>query len=282
MKIQALIGGTGYLSCYKCGMEMDFRLEDEIMAMEVLNNVYGSYAAEAAGISTVKNIKDMGTGQTAQTAQKPQRGKHENMADYVSRLTKLAPSVEFRVGSTFPSAKSGKTLTINPGILKKMQNDPEQEKETKELIKGVEFMTKMMDGIYKASGRRVVFRHSYIDENGKYSSFAYIKKEDKLSPKLRKERRKNSVNLIKRIKEKTAKRKEELSEGKKAVKAEEKPAYGRAKEFLDEKLAASKDGMIHLDNTDFKKLIEAAKGIGAGKTDAEGQTHVGGNLDLQV
>ena len=47
-----------------------------------------------------------------------------------------------------------------------MQNDPKKEKDMKDLIKGVESATKLMDGIYKASGWSVVYRHSYIDENG--------------------------------------------------------------------------------------------------------------------
>lgn len=85
-----------------------------------------------------------------------------------------------------------------------MRNDPEQEKETKELLKGVEFMTKMMDGIYKGSGWKVVFRRSYIDENGKFSSISCVRNEFgyKLSIKLRGERRKNSERLIRRIREK--------------------------------------------------------------------------------
>lgn len=123
---------------------------------------------------------------------------------YVKELAKLVPSVEFRVGNTFSSAKNSKTLAINPALVEKMRNDPEQEKETKELLKGVEFMTKMVDGIYKGSGWKVVFRRSYIDENGKFSSISCVRNEFgyKLSIKLRTERRKNSERLIRRIREK--------------------------------------------------------------------------------
>lgn len=62
----------------------------------------------------------------------------------------------------------------------------------------------MMDGIYKGSGWKVVFRHSYIDENGKFSSISCVRNEFgyKLSIKLRAERRKNSERLIRRIREK--------------------------------------------------------------------------------
>jgi len=140
--------------------------------------------------------------------------KSKNTADYVKELAKLVPSVELKIGNAFQTTKSGKTLTINPKLLEKMQNDPEQEKEMKELIKGVESMTKLMDGINKASGWTVVYRHSYIDENGKYREIAYVRNDFMLnmSDKLRKERRKNSEKLIERAKEKAVAKKEELQE----------------------------------------------------------------------
>lgn len=128
----------------------------------------------------------------------------KNKELYVKELAKLVPSVEFSMGNTFSSAKNSKTLAISPALVEKMRNDPEQEKETKELLKGVEFMTKMVDGIYKGSGWKVVFRRSYIDENGKFSSISCVRNEFgyKLSIKLRAERRKNSERLIRRIREK--------------------------------------------------------------------------------
>ena len=46
----------------------------------------------------------------------------------MDELAKLVPSVELKVGNSFSTAKSGKTLTINPQLLEKMQNDPEKEK----------------------------------------------------------------------------------------------------------------------------------------------------------
>ena len=132
--------------------------------------------------------------------------------DYLNELSKLAPSVKFRIGITHASAKSGKTLTINPKLMERMQNDPEFEKEMKELIKGVELMTKFSESLNKATGRTTVFRHGYIDENGKYSHIAIVRNEAgyKMSAKLREERRRASENLAKRIKERTAKRKREL------------------------------------------------------------------------
>ena len=37
----------------------------------------------------------------------------------------------------------------------------------KELIKGVESAVNMLDSVMNASGWSVVFKHDYIDENGK-------------------------------------------------------------------------------------------------------------------
>ena len=140
------------------------------MAMEVMNS-YGSYAMQyMTGNSTASGTKKKDTEQTAETANS---SKSKSTADYASELEKLVPSVDFGVGSSVSSAKSGKTLTINPQLLKKMQNDPAQEKETKELIRGVESAMNLIDSITKASGWTCVYKHSYIDENGKYHSVGH-------------------------------------------------------------------------------------------------------------
>ena len=209
--------------------------------------------------------------------------KSKSTTEYARELAKLAPSVEFKVGNSFQTAKTGQTLTINPKILEKMQNDPEKEKEMKELIRGVESMTKLVDGINKASGWKTVFRHSYIDENGKYCHIALVRNEFgyKMSEKLREERRKNAEKLIEKTKEKAAKKKEELEEMKEA-KAAGKSAYSKAEQLLDEKISASKDGMIYLNDTDFKTIMEAVKEDNADKTRTKEQREVGGNLDLKI
>ena len=149
-----------------------------------------------------------------------------------------------------------------------MQNDPEQAKETKELIRGVESATKLMDGIYKASGWTVVYRHSYIDENGKYCAIACVRNDFMLnmSDKLREERKKNSEELIEKAKEK----------------AQEKSAYNKAEQLLEEKIASSKDGTIYLYDTDMKTIIEAAKEDNAGKASTKQQAQAGANMDLKA
>ena len=167
------------------------------MAMEITNN-YSSYAAQSNAAGSTKKKETESTSETAGSS------KSRSTSDYVNELAKLVPSVELKVGNSFSTAKSGKTLTINPQLLEKMQNDSEQEKEMKELIKGVESAVNMLDSVMNASGWTVVFKHDYIDENGKYRQIALVRNDFMLnmSDKLREERRKNSEKLIEKSKEK--------------------------------------------------------------------------------
>ena len=138
--------------------------------------------------------------------------KSQNLADYASELAKLAPSVQVKVGGGFSSARSGKTLTLNPGLLNKMQHDPQMEKDMKEMIKGVEFITKFVDGLYKSSGKTLVYRHSYIDADGKYRCISQVKdgRSYNMSVKLRQERQKNSQKLIARSRQRARKSRKSL------------------------------------------------------------------------
>ena len=257
------------------------------MAMEITNN-YSSYAAQGMAGSTKKKE----TGKTQETAE---GSKSRSTAEYADELAKLVPSVDFMVGNGCSSAKSGKTLTINPKLLEKMQNDPEQAKETKELIRGVESAMNLIDSINKASGWTVVYKHSYIDENGKYHSVGHYRNDFMLnmSDKLREERKKNSEKLLERAKEKAAEKKEKLEETleeKQAAEAEEVTAekteggsaYNKAEQLINEKMAASKDGTIYLSDADMKTIIEASQEEDAGKTTVKDQPQVGANLDLKI
>ena len=255
------------------------------MAMEITNN-YSSYAAQGMAGNTKKK-------ETDNTQERAESSKSKNTAEYANVLAKLVPSVDFKVGNGCSSAKSGKTLTVNPQLLEKMQNDPEQAKETKELIRGVESAMNLIDSINKASGWTVVYKHSYIDENGKYHSVGYYRNDFMLnmSDKLREERKKNSEKLLEKTKEKAAEKKEKLEEAleeKKAAeegteeKVQEKSAYNKAEQLINEKMAASKDGTIYLHDTDMKTIIEAAQEEDAGKTAVKDQPQVGANLDLKI
>ena len=262
------------------------------MAMEITSN-YSSYVPQGMSESgSISNTKKKGTEKTQETAG---NSKSKGTAEYVNELSKLAPSVEFKVGNSFSTAKSGITLTINPQLLEEMQSNPEKEKEMKELIKGVESAVNMLESVNKASGWTVVYKHCYIDENGKFRSIAYLRNDFMLnmSDKLREERRKNSEKLIEKTKEQAAEKEEKLEETleeKKAAeseegtekKAEEESAYHKAEQLLEEKIASSKDGTIYLYDTDMKTIMEAAKEDHAGKANTKQQAQVGANMDLKA
>ena len=244
------------------------------MAMEITNN-YSSYAAQSmAGSNAASSTKKKETEKTSETTG---NSKSRSTSDYVNELAKLVPSVELKAGNSFSTAKSGKTLTINPQLLEKMQNDPEKEKEMKELIRGVESAVNMLDSVMNASGWSVVFKHDYIDENGKYCQIALVRNDFMLnmSDKLREERKKNSEKLIEKTKEKAAEKKTEQAE-------EGTAAPNKAEQLLEEKMADSKDGTVYLNDTDIRTIIEAAQEEDAGKTVVKDQPQVGANLDLKI
>ena len=286
------------------------------MAMAINRNQnYGSCAMQSMGRSGAAGDTKMK--ETERTQETAGSGRSKSTAEYANEIAKLAPSVEFKVGNSFSTAQSGITLTVNPQLLEKMQNDPEKEKEMKELIKGVESAVNMLENTCKASGWTVVYKHSYIDENGKYRSIACLRNDFMLnmSDELREERRKNSEKLIEKTKEKAAEKKEKLEETleekKEAktkaeakteteTKAEAKAAaktgteegtaektdggsvLNKAEQLIKEKMAASKDGTIYLNDTDIRTIIEAARKEDAGKTTIKGQAQVGANLDLKI
>ena len=245
------------------------------MAMEITNN-YSSYAAQGMAGNTKKK-------ETEKTQETAESSKSKNTAEYANGLAKLVPSVDFKVGNVCSSAKSGKSLTVNPQLLEKMQNDPEKARDMEDMIKGVESMSKLAEGIAKATGWTIVYQHSYIDENGKYHCRMQTRNDGmlKLSDKLREERKKNSEKLLERAKEKAAENKEKLEE-RKAEKAEDGSAYNKTEQLINEKMSESKDGTIYLNDTDIRTIIEAAQEEDAGKATVKDQPQVGANLDLKI
>ena len=257
------------------------------MAMEITNN-YSSYAAQGMAGNTKKK-------ETEKTQKTAESSKSKNTAEYANGLAKLVPSVDFKVGNVCSSAKRGKSLTVNPQLLEKMQNDPEKAKDMEDMIKGVESMSKLAEGIAKATGWTIVYQHSYIDENGKYHCRMQTRNDGmlKMSAKMREERKKISEKLFEKTKEKAAERKEKLAETleeKKTAEAEEVTAekteggsaYNKAEQLINEKMAASKDGTIYLNDADMKTIIEAAREEEAGKTVVKDQPQVGADLDLKI
>ncbi len=243
------------------------------MAMEITNNYSNTYenayALQKESLAAEKKETFKAAG--AQINSNTGNSRTKRTAEYTKELAKLVPSAEFKVGTACSSARNGKTLTVHPGLLEKMQNDPEKEKDMKDMIRGVESMSKLAESMAKATGWTIVYQHSYIDENGKYHCRMQTRNDGmlKLSDKLREERKKNSEKLLEKTKEKAAEKKEKLTPNK-------------AQQFLNEKLAASKDGMICLNDTDMRTMMEAEKEDYAGRTNTKRQAGAGANLDLKV
>lgn len=224
-------------------------------------NVYEStYAAQKNEVA--KKAESSGVKETSEA--KTEITKKSSNEEYLKSLQKQVPDIKLQIGYGINTQNDSKTnvVDINPALLEKMQNDPEAAKKYTQYLKNVEGAIKWANNYAKSVGDTVVFQHGYVDENGKYYNCAYIKKEDKLSPKLREERRKNAEKLIEKTKEKAAEKKEKLEEileKRKVAKTEEKSASNKAEQLVNEKIAASEDGVILFDDDDMQTLIEAAK-----------------------
>ena len=277
------------------------------MAMEITNN-YNAYenvyATQKQQTEKKQAASGKETSETAAAQKNSEAGndKAKSVASYVKKLEKLVPSVEFRVGNACLSAQSGKSLTVNPKLLEKMQNDPKTKKDMEDMIKGVESMSKLAERLTKASGWTIVYQHSYIDENGKYHCRMQGRNDGmlKLSDKLREERRRNSEKLIEKSKEKAAEKEKELegnkieTEEKKADEEQEKSGITivkentlleKAEQMILEKLENSEKGEIYLDDDDMQKVIEVAREQEekeAVKKQGNHANPVGANLDLQI
>ena len=281
------------------------------MAMEITNN-YSTYENIYATQKQQTEKKQAASGkETSETvdAQKNSKvgnDKTKSTADYAKKLEKLVPSVEFRVGNACVSAQSGKSLTVNPKLLEKMQNDPKTKKDMEDMIKGVESMSKLAERLTKASGWTIVYQHSYIDENGKYHCRMQTRNDGmlKLSDKLREERRENSEKLIEKTKEKAAEKEKELEETLEENKTEiaEKNTDGeqeksgivtvkgntlleKVEQILLEKLENSENGEIYLDDDDMQKVLEAAREQEEKEAVKKQGNHanvIGANLDMKI
>ena len=266
----------------------------------IYNNVYeNTYASQKQDAARKQDVAKKEASDTMAVQKNSSGSKSKSTAEYMKKLEKLAPSVEFRMGSSYATDKTGKTLTIDPKILEKMQNDPATEKKMKELIGGVEKMTKIVDNYDKAVGFTTVYQHSYIDANGKYTCIAFSVRKDKLNEKLRKEAEENTKKHIEKTREKARKKAKELAKqleekAEEAKKKEEKQepdgivsqsdtAQDKAEKLLSEKLENSDDGKIYFDNDDIQTIINAAKEESQRPSDqAKNPIVAGSNFDLQI
>ena len=279
------------------------------MAMEITNN-YNAYeniyATQKQQTEKKQAASGKETSETADTQKNSEAGndKAKSAAGYAKELKKLVPSVEFRVGNACVSAQRGKSLTVNPKLLEKMQNDPKTKKDMEDMIKGVESMSKLAESLTKASGWTIVYQHSYIDENGKYHCRMQTRNDGmlKLSDKLREERKKNSENLIENTKENAAKKWEELQEASEENKTEtedkktdgeqeksgiitvkENTLMEEVEQMLLEKLENSENGEINLNDDDIRMILDATKEGAQGQTDkVKNPVMTGNNFDMQI
>ena len=280
------------------------------MAMEITNN-YNAYenvyATQKQQTEKKQAASGKETSETAAAQKNSEAGndKAKSVAGYAKELEKFVPSVEFRVGNACASAQRGKSLTVNPKLLEKMQNDPKTKKDMEDMIKGVESMSKLAESLTKASGWTIVYQHSYIDENGKYHCRMQTRNDGmlKLSDKLREERKKNSEKLLEKTKERAAEKQEELQEaleGNKTkteentdreqeksgiITVKENTPMEKVEQMLLEKLENSENGEIYLDDDDMQKVIEAAREQEeeqAGKKQGNHANVIGANLDMKI
>ncbi len=256
------------------------------MAMEITSS-YNNYVTQGmSGNSAASGTKKKETEKTKETAE---NSKAKSTKEYAKELAKLVPSAEFQLGSSFSTKKTGVTLTVEPRLLEKMQNDPAMEKKMKELTKGIETANNLVENYNKMTGSTTVFRHWYIDANGELYSFSHTIRKDELNERLRKEAQENAEKRIEKSREnarenaeKLAEELEEKAEEKKEAGKEGTTTLNKAEQLLEEKMAASKDGTIYLNDTEVKTIIEAAQQEDMGRTTVKEQSQVGANLDLKI
>ena len=238
--------------------------------------------------------------ETAATQRSTETAKSSGNEEYLKNLQKQVPYIKLQTGYGLNTSNDSKVnvVSVNPKLLEKMQNDPQAAKEYTQRLKDVESATKWVDNFEKSMGYTAICRHGYVDENGNFSSFAVVVRKDELNEKLRKEAQENSEKRIEKSREKARENAEQLaekleekaeeakesekSEEKKVVKEDGTAAPNKAEQLLEEKIAASKDGTIYLNDADMKTIIEAAQEEGAGKTTVKDQPQVGANLDLKI
>jgi len=250
-----------------------------IMSMEITNN-YSSYVAQ----SVVDNTKKK---ETEKTPAATKTGNTESTSDYLSRLQKQVSYMTLEVGSGLSMVRDNKvnTLTVNPKLLEKMQNDPEKAKEYTQRLKDIENAQKFVDGYMKAKGSTTKFSHWYVDENGDYSHIAYYEHDNTFYKKLSEKSRENIEKHIKKTREKAAEKQkafQEKLEEKRTDKEDEPTVTNKTEQLLNDKMAASKDGTIYLNDTDIRTIIEAAQEVQADKTAMKEQSQIGVNLDLKI
>ena len=265
------------------------------MAITGVGN-YSSVYENTYALSRKETAKKEETKETAATQKNAETAKSGGNEEYIKNLQKQVPYIKLQTGYGLNTSNDSKVnvVSVNPKLLEKMQNDPQAAKEYTQRLKDVESATKWVDNFEKSMGYTAVCRHGYVDENGNFSSFAVVVRKDEMNEKLRKEAQENAEERIEKSREKACENAEKLeekaeeakesekSEEKKVVKEDGTATPNKAEQVINEKMAASKDGTIYLNDTDMKTIIEAAQEEEAGKTVVKDQPQVGANLDLKI
>lgn len=228
----------------------------------VYENVY-SYQKKETDVSKQKSRTSEAKAETS---------KKSSNEEYLKELQKQVPFIKLQIGQGINTNNDGKVkiVDISPKLLEKMQNDPEAAKKYSQRLKDVESAIKFAVNSSKAMGHTVISMHSYIDENGKMSHFAYTIKKDELNERLREEAQENAQERIEKSRENSREKTEQLEE-----KLEEK-----AEKLLSEKLEKAKDGEIYLGDEDMRLIIEAVKEDKGNVTKVSSEA--GANLDLKI
>ncbi len=265
------------------------------MAITGVGN-YSSVYENTYALSRKETAKKEETKETAATQKNAETAKSGGNEEYLKNLQKQVPYIKLQTGYGLNTSNDSKVnvVSVNPKLLEKMQNDPQAAKEYTQRLKDVESATKWVDNFEKSMGYTAVCRHGYVDENGNFSSFAVVVRKDEMNEKLRKEAQENAEERIEKSREKARENAEKLeekaeeakesekSEEKKVVKEDGTATPNKAEQVINEKMAASKDGTIYMNDTDIRTIIEAAQEKDAGKTTVKDQPQVGANLDLKI
>ena len=266
------------------------------MAISGIGNNYSNVYENTYALSRKETAKKEETKETAATQKNAETAKSGGNEEYLKNLQKQVPYIKLQTGYGLNTSNDSKVnvVSVNPKLLEKMQNDPQAAKEYTQRLKDVESATKWVDNFEKSMGYTAVCRHGYVDENGNFSSFAVVVRKDEMNEKLRKEAQENAEERIEKSREKARENAEKLekkaeeakesekSEEKKVVKEDGTTTPNKAEQLINEKMAASKDGTVYLNDTDMKTIIEAAQEEDAGKTTVKDQPQVGANLDLKI
>lgn len=205
------------------------------MAVAGIGSTYGGLY-ESAYASSSKDVAKKEEAKKTEIAGKQtgDLGKSSN-EEYLKSLQKQVPYVKLETGFALNMKKDNRAgvITVNPKLLEKMQNDPEAAKKYTQTLKDIERAEKTGDAYFNALGGVVeMTSHWYVDENGNFTHFAYVHRDDKLNKKIRKEALEKAEELIEKTREKAVK----------ARKEQQKAAAQKLEEKKEEKASESVGG----------------------------------------